>query len=221
VIETPGDNIPKPKKGALNQTVQHSSESDGFSFPKIDTDSEIRFNASSPSFTTGHQSKEITMKAFLAVFVSSLFCIHAHANPGNFTGRNFTLRDHVEKSTTIEKRFRHPRNSMTVRLSTVFWNDSENENWSAYHEFTFFEVQLRKRGFIKDYRPACEWDRVNRSSPTHCSVEGQVYDEAGRKTVIVVECNGRPSRQFDTAWEGSPGDAVRFFDEEHRDIMRR
>lgn len=157
---------------------------------------------------------------FALLFVFSGIHSSAHAAPGNSpAGRHFTLQDHVEKSTPIEKHFRHPETGMTVRLSTVFWNDTEEENWSAYHEFTFFEVQLRKRGFVKDYRPACEWAAVNQSSPRHCSIEGQVYDEASQKVVIVVECNGHTERQFDARWRGSSGNAIRFFDTEHQDML--
>jgi hypothetical protein len=163
------------------------------------------------------------LKYLLALlFVFSGIHFSVHAAPGNSpAGRHFTLQDHVEKSTPIEKHFRHPETGMTVRLSTVFWNDSENENWRAYKEFTFFEVQLRKRGFVKDYRPACEWAETNRSGPTHCSIEGQVYNEDDRGTVIVIECNGRAGRQFDANWEGSPGSAIHFFDTERRNMLGR
>jgi hypothetical protein len=163
------------------------------------------------------------LKYLLALlFVFSGTHCSAHAAPGNSpAGHRFTLQDHVEKSTMIEKHFRHPDTGMTVRLSTVFWNDSESENWRAYKEFTFFEVQLRKRGFVKDYRPACEWAEVNQSSPRHCSIEGQVYSEDDRGTVIVIECNGRTGRQFDASRESSPGSAIRFFDNESREILGR
>lgn len=155
------------------------------------------------------------------LFVFSGIHAFAYATPGNSpAGRSFSLRDHVEKSTPIEKHFRHPNTGMTVRLSTVFWNDTENENWSAYREFTFFEVQLRRRGFVKDYRSACEWANVNRSSSAHCSIEGQVYNEDTRRIVTIVECNNREARQFDANWEGSMRNAVRFFDNERRNIGR-
>lgn len=161
---------------------------------------------------------KIALSAALSFF---LFCSVAFAAPGeNMSGYQFSIHDYVEKSTSIEKRFFQPKIGMTVRLSTVFWNDSENENAAAYEEFTFFEVSLRKRGFVKDYRPACEWDEATRSSRRHCSIESQVYDEANRKTVIVVDCNNRPGKKFDESWSGAPGSALQFFDEERRAIFR-
>lgn len=157
------------------------------------------------------------------LFAVSALCLSfvVSAAPGSSpAGRRFTLEDHIEKSTPIVKRFRNRNTGMTVRLSTVFWNDSIEENDAAYRDFTFFEVMLRNQGFVKDGRSACELVETDRSSPAHCSIENFVYREEDRRVVIVVECNGRAGRQFPVDRPTARSDAKNFFESERQAIMR-
>lgn len=160
------------------------------------------------------------MKTPLVVLALCLpFAVSAAPSQRNFVERGITLEEYVEKSTPIVKYFRN-REGVTVRLSTVFWNDSMEENFDAYHDFTFFEVILRQRGFVKDPRPTCELEEINRSSLTHCSIENRVYRQADDQSVIVVRCNGREGREFPVSRSVSKSGAKNFFEREHQVIMR-
>lgn len=160
------------------------------------------------------------MKTLLVVFALCLpLAVSAAPSQRNFIERGITLEEYVEKSTSIVKYLRD-REGVTVRLSTVFWNDSMEENFDAYHDFTFFEVLLRKRGFVKDSRSAGELEEINRSSLTHCSIENRVYRQADDQSVIVVQCNGREGREFPVSRSVSKGGAKNFFEREHQVIMK-
>lgn len=156
------------------------------------------------------------------LIVLALCCplaVSAAPSQRNFVERGLTLDQYVEKSTPIVKYFRN-REGMTVRLSGVFWNDSPDENFEAYKDFTFFEVLLRQRGFVKDMRSACELEEINRSSLTHCSIETWLYRTTDGQLGILIQCNGRQGREFILNRYTSKGAAKNFFENEQQAITR-
>lgn len=160
------------------------------------------------------------MKTLLVVL--ALCCpLIASAAPSarNFAERGLTLDEYVEKSTPLVKYFRNSE-GMTVRLSGVFWNDSSDENLEAYKDFTFFEVILRQRGFVKYVQSACELEEINRSSLTHCSVETWVYRQADDRLIVLIQCNGRQGAEFPLNRSGNKSAAKNFLEREHQVIMK-
>lgn len=160
------------------------------------------------------------MKTLLAVLALCLpLAVSAAPSQRNFVERGLTLDQYVEKSTPFVKYFSN-REGMTVRLSGVFWNDSPDENFEAYKDFTFFEVLLRRQGFVKDMRSACELEEINRSSSTHCSVENGVYRQADDRLIVLVRCNGRQGAEFPLDRAVNKSAAKNFLEREHQVIMK-